>query len=263
MTTPAQLPLALPHRPALGREDFLVAEANQTAVAWIDLWPSWPQSALVLHGPPGSGKTHLAQVWRHTSGAAEADAARLLSADPPDLLGAGTELLLDDADRMIAQAQDRDVVERRLLHLYNVVRERGGHLLLTARSAPARWNLRLPDLRSRLQAATCVQLGAPDDQLIQAVLIKLFADRQLRVPPEVVRFLLLRMERSFAEAERIVDALDAASLAARKEITVPLARRVLNAPGTDPAKDGDHESDQDGDKDNPTGEDDDGSGDRG
>jgi DnaA regulatory inactivator Hda len=251
VSTPAQLPLALPHRPALGREDFLVAEANQTAVAWIDLWPSWPQSALVLHGPSGSGKTHLAQVWRHTSGAAEADAARLLSADPPDLLGAGTELLLDDADRVVAQAQDRDVVERRLLHLYNVVRERGGHLLLTARSAPARWELRLPDLRSRLLAATCAELGAPDDQLIQAVLIKLFADRQLRVPPEVVRFLLLRMERSFSEAERIVDALDAASLAQRKEITVPLARTVLNTPETDD------------DNDNRTGESEDGSGYRG
>ena len=233
MSTPAQLPLDLPHRPALGREDFLVASANRTAVAWIDLWPSWPQPALVLHGPTGSGKTHLAQVWRHTSGAAAADAARLLADDPPDLLGAGTELLLDDADRVIGDARDRAVVERRLLHLYNVVRERGGHLLLTARNAPARWSLKLPDLRSRLRAATCAELGAPDDQLIQAVLIKLFADRQLRVPPEVVRFLLLRMERSFAEAERIVDALDAASLAARKEITVPLARQVLTTDAPD------------------------------
>ncbi|MBK1697518.1 HdaA/DnaA family protein [Rhodovibrio salinarum] len=251
---PAQLPLDLPHRPALGREDFLVAEANQTAVAWIDLWPSWPQPALVLHGPAGSGKTHLAQVWRHTSAAAEADATRLLAADPPDLLGDGTELLLDDADRVIAEARDRAVVERRLLHLYNVVRERGGHLLLTARSAPARWELALPDLRSRLQAATCAELGAPDDQLIQAVLIKLFADRQLRVAPEVVRFLLLRMERSFAEAERIVDALDAASLAERKEITVPLARQVLNADI------GGRFADE---NDNGAGESDDGSGDRG
>jgi DnaA regulatory inactivator Hda len=251
VSTPAQLPLDLPHRPALGREDFLVAEANETAVAWIDLWPSWPQPALVLHGPAGSGKTHLAQVWRHTSGAAEADAQHLLTADPPELLGSGTDLLLDDADRAVQEADDRDAVERRLLHLYNVVRERGGHLLLTARSAPARWELRLADLRSRLQAATCAELGAPDDQLIQAVLIKLFADRQLRVPPEVVRFLLLRMERSFAEAERIVDALDAASLAARKEITVPLARTVLNAPA------------RDDDNDNGTGERDDGPGHRG
>ena len=251
MSTPAQLPLDLPHRPALGREDFLVADANETAVAWIDLWPGWPQPALVLHGPAGSGKTHLAQVWRHTSGAAEADAARLLAADPPELLGAGSDLLLDDADRAVQEACDRDAVERRLLHLYNVVRERGGHLLLTARNAPARWDLRLPDLRSRLQAATCAELGAPDDQLIQAVLIKLFADRQLRVPPEVVRFLLVRMERSFAEAERIVDALDAASLAARKDITVPLARQVLNAPA------------RDDDNDNDTGESDDGSGHRG
>jgi DnaA regulatory inactivator Hda len=234
VSTPAQLPLDLPHRPALGREDFLVTDANATAVAWIDAWPGWPQPALVLHGPAGSGKTHLVQVWRQASGAHAADGARLLADDPPDLLGAkGTALAIDDADRVIAEAADRAEVERRLFHLYNIVRERGGHLLLTARTPPARWGLDLADLRSRLLAATCAELGAPDDQLIQAVLVKQFADRQLRVRPEVVQFLVARMERSFAAAARLVDALDAAALAERREITVPLARRVLRGRADD------------------------------
>lgn len=228
MSVPEQLPFDLPHRPALGREDFLVAPANELAVAWIDAWPDWPQPALVLIGPPGSGKTHLAQVWRQASGAVEADGARLAGLEPPQLLGeAGRACLLDDADRALAVAGDRVEAERRLFHLYNMLRERGGHLLVSARTPPRQWPFALPDLRSRLTAATAAELGSPDDMLIQAVLVKLFADRQLRVAPEVVRFLWPRMERSFEAARRLVDALDAASLAAKKEITVPLARRVL------------------------------------
>jgi DnaA regulatory inactivator Hda len=230
-----QLPLSLPHRPALDREDFLVAEANATAVAWIDVWPAWPQPVLVLYGPAGCGKSHLGQVWCRRSGASQLDRARLVQADPPELLAAGQgAALLDDADRLLAGAPEPAQAERQLLHLTNLARERGGHLLLTARTPPARWPLGLPDLRSRLAAATCVELGAPDDTLIEAVLVKLFSDRQLRVPPEVVRFLLPRMERSFAAARQLVDALDAASLAQRREITVPLARRVLAGTGSDP-----------------------------
>ncbi len=228
MSVPEQLPFDLPHRPALGREDFLVAPANELAVAWIDAWPDWPQPALVLIGPPGSGKTHLAQVWRRASGAVEADGARLADLEPPELLGdGGRACLLDDADRALTSAGDRAEAERRLFHLYNMLRERGGHLLVSARTPPRQWPFALPDLRSRLTAATAAELGPPDDMLIQAVLVKLFADRQLRVAPEVVRFLRPRMERSFEAARRLVDALDAASLAAKKEITVPLARQVL------------------------------------
>jgi DnaA regulatory inactivator Hda len=225
----AQLTLDLGQRPALDREDFLVAPSNETAVAWIDRWPDWPGAALALYGPPGCGKSHLAQVWRAASGARAIDPAALACAAPPDLIGPSRRLLLDGLDA----ALDGDAqCERTVLHLYNMIAERGGHLLLTGRSAPARWPVALADLRSRLAAVQAVELGAADDALIQAVLVKLFADRQLRVRAEVVRFLLARMERSFAAARALVDAIDRAALESRREITVPLAREVLNHSGT-------------------------------
>ena len=224
MTGTAQLPLALELRPALGRDDFLVAPSNEVAVAWIDRWPDWPGPALAIYGPPGCGKTHLCQVWRAMSGAVQADAAALDANEPPEILGAARACVLDGAEAVLGAEAER---ERRVLHLYNLLSERGGHLLVTGRDAPARWACALPDLGSRLAAMTAVRLAAPDDALIEAVLVKLFADRQLRVGGEVVRFLCARMERSFEAARALVAALGRVSLADRRAVTVPLARRVL------------------------------------
>ncbi len=224
MTGTAQLPLELPLRPALGREDFLVAPSNRVAVAWIDRWPDWPGPVLALYGPPGCGKTHLCQVWRAASGAVEIDAGRLARAEPPELLGAARACVLDDAEAVLS---GESAMAEPLLHLYNSVVERGGQLLLAARAAPARWPCGLADLGSRLAAATAVRLEAPDDALMEALLVKLCADRQLAVGEEVLRYLLARMERSYAAARALVAALDRASLAEGRAVTVPLARRVL------------------------------------
>ncbi len=224
MTGTAQLPLELALRPALGREDFLVAPSNEVAVAWIDRWPDWPGPALALYGPPGCGKTHLCQVWRAASGAVEIDAGRLARTEPPELLGVARACVLDDAETLLG---GEGANAERLLHLFNSVVERGGQLLLAARAAPARWPCGLADLGSRLAAAPAVRLEAPDDALMEALLVKLFADRQLTVGEELVRYLLARMERSFAAARALVAALDRASLAERRALTVPLARRVL------------------------------------
>ena len=147
MTGTAQLPLELTLRPALGREDFLVAPSNQVAVAWIDRWPDWPGPALALYGPPGCGKTHLCQVWRAASGAVEIDAGRLARAEPPELLGVARACVLDDAETLLG---GEGANAERLLHLFNSVVERGGQLLLNGHAAPARWPCGLADLGSRL-----------------------------------------------------------------------------------------------------------------
>ncbi len=226
-----QMVLELPHRPALGRDDFLVAPANELAVAWIDRWPAWPKPVLLIHGPAGSGKTHLASVWRHVSGAVALDGNSLAEAEPPALLSGARAAVVDDAEAALARVPE---VEQRLLHLYNILVETGGHLMLTGRTPPPQWPLRLADLRSRLAAAPAASLGPPDDQLLAAVLVKLFADRQIQVAPQVIRFAIARMERSFEGARRLVAAVDRAALARRRAITIPLVRAVLNAEGGGP-----------------------------
>jgi chromosomal replication initiation ATPase DnaA len=213
--TASQLALEWPHRSALAREDFLVAPANEAAVAWLDSWPDWPSYGLVVHGPEGSGKTHLAQAWRARTGALP------LSDDL-----SGNAWLLEDADRSAPE-------ETAFFHLLNRVAEARGALLITARTPPSRWNVRLPDLASRLKALPAVALGMPDETLVEAVLVKHFADRQLRVGPETVRYVASRLERSLAQVARVSAALDKAALAQGRAVSVPLARDVLAAQGFD------------------------------
>lgn len=213
--TAKQLALVWPHRPALAREDFLVAAANEAAVAWLDSWPDWPSYGLVVHGLEGSGKTHLAQAWRARTGA-----------EPLSEALAGRAWVLEDADRA-------GLDETALFHLLNRIAERGGHLLVTARVPPARWRTGLPDLASRLKALPAVGLGMPDEVLVEAVLVKHFADRQLRVGPETVRYVARRLDRSLAQVARVSEALDKAALAQGRAVSIPLARGVLAAQGFD------------------------------
>jgi len=220
MTPMGQLVLDLPHRAALGRDDFLVAPSNADAVEWLDRWPDWPAPALALHGPPGCGKTHLAQVWQARSGAATVTAASLALGDVPALAQQGA-VVIDDAEA---------APEQPLLHLYNLLAERRGTVLLAAARPPASWTLRLADLRSRLLSCPAVAMEAPDEALIGAVLVKLFAYRQLAVKEDLIVFLLEHIERSFAAAGEIVAALDRAALAQRRRITVRLARELLPPP---------------------------------
>ncbi|WP_240002290.1 HdaA/DnaA family protein [Oleisolibacter albus] len=223
MVDTKQLPLDLGHRSAMGEADFLVAPGNADAVAWLDAWPDWPAPALALFGPHGSGKSHLAQIWRARSRASLIEPEDLRTDDLPDLLRPMRALVLDHAQQVAGDTG----LERALFHLYNLAKEAGGHLLLLAEEAPINWVMRLPDLRSRLLAAPAVGMAAPDDALLMAVLVKLFADRQIRVGEDVIAWLMTHTERSFANARRVVDLLDRAALAAKRPITVRFCRQVL------------------------------------
>ncbi len=223
-----QLPLSLPLREALGREDFLVAPANALAVRAVDDWAGWPEGKLALIGPAGAGKTHLAQVWAGEV-SAEVVPAATLHPDMLEGLAAQGRVVVEDAHAVAGLAER----ERALFHLHNMVRAAQGNLLLTARLPPNRWALALPDLASRMQATATASLHPPDDALLAAVLIKLFNDRQITVSPALIRYLVARMERSFAAARQLVATLDARALAEGRPVTRALAAEVLDTDRTD------------------------------
>lgn len=214
-----QLTLDLPHRAALGAEDFLVSDCNRAAVKLIDAWPQWPDHVQLLIGPQASGKTHLARVWQALSEASALD-AETLRMDFVDGMRAGTPLVVEDADRATYD-------EKALFHLFNLARENGLFVLVTARSAPSRWNVSLPDLLSRLNAVPTIEIGPPDETLITTVMLKHFADRQLDIDPKVLTYLSLHVDRSLAAAAAAVAAVDRAALATGRKISRQLVAEVL------------------------------------
>lgn len=219
---PRQLTFDLPVRPALGREDFFVSPANSLAVRVLEDEADWPGGKMVLIGPEGAGKTHLAHVW--AAGGAEIVTGSALGGSDIARIARARRVAVEDADRI----GGRNPAERALFHLHNLVLAEGGRLLITARTPPTRWRLALPDLASRMEASGTTHIELPDDTLLGAVLVKLFADRQLAVPAPLVPWLVARMDRSLAFARLLVETLDREALSEGRAVTRPLAVRVLD-----------------------------------
>ncbi|TYC66773.1 hypothetical protein FMN63_11640 [Stappia sp. BW2] len=216
--TPRQLPLELPHEAALSRDDYLVGGSNRAAFELLERWPDWPSPVVVLAGPVGAGKTHLVRAFQDETGAVVLPAAEL-TANSVQTLVAAPSTVIEDAHLGFDNTA--------LFHLLNAARQAGKTVLITSRTWPASWKISLPDLQSRLRAATPVEILEPDDDLLRRVLVKLFADRQIAVDQGVVDYLVVRMERSLEVAMRAVEAIDQEALAGRVKITKPLAGRVL------------------------------------
>jgi chromosomal replication initiation ATPase DnaA len=218
---PKQLTLDLPLDPRFGAEDFLVSPSNEQAYGLIESWPEWPDTILLLVGPRGSGKSHLASIWATNAHAWTVDAAAITHDKVPHLVSNGA-LAIEDMDR-----GERD--EAALFHLLNLAREKKASLLITCETPPDRWSLRTPDLLSRLRLAPSVTLEAPDDALLKAVLVKLFVDRQLVVDTSVVDYIALRIERSLAKASEIVAHLDREALSRGRRVSRAIAAEILGA----------------------------------
>jgi chromosomal replication initiation ATPase DnaA len=213
-----QLPLEFDHDPASGRDDLIVSDRLSAAVAIVDRWPDWPSPVVVLAGPAGSGKSHLASIWAERVGATR------VSIHKPD------PMVLEHAAQgpvLIEDINHTGFDETALFHLINAVREHGSAVLITSRLWPAGWNVRLPDLASRLKAATVVEIAEPDEELLAKVMVKLFSDRQLVVDDKIIAWLVARMERSLAAARIIVTRLDQLALARGTKISRALAAEVL------------------------------------
>jgi len=218
-TKARQLVFDLGLAPALDRADFVAAAPNRLALATVESWPNWPGPAVLLTGPEGSGKSHLAAIWAALSGAKAVRADDLAAEDVPALLARGA-LVVEDLP-------GSGLDEPALFHALNLAREQGASMLLTARRPPAAWGLHLPDLKSRLLALPSCEIGAPDDALLRLVLVKLLADRQLVPDIGVVDYLVARMERSLEAARGLVELLDRLSLERRRPLSRALAGEAL------------------------------------
>ena len=213
-----QLPFVFDHNAAKGRDDLRVSARLKAAIIIIEQWPAWPSPVVILAGPVGSGKSHFANIWQERSDATYIHPT--LGSDAAVIAAAGP-VIFEDADRI-------DFDETQLFHVINSVRENGTSLLMTSRLWPTCWSVKLPDLSSRLRAATTIDIGEPDEDLLVQVIVKLFADRQLYVDEKLVLYIAKRIERSLGAAQAIVERLDRLALARGTRITRSLVIEVLS-----------------------------------
>ena len=223
---PRQLVLDLPVQAASGAGDFLVSASNQAAFDLVGSWPGWREPSALIAGPPACGKSHLASVWQ-----ARAQATAI----PASALGEDAVIVFrrEEVRALVIEDIDRGIGDPRILfHLLNHARETQRYLLLTSRIAPGDLDIALPDLRSRLRALAMINILEPDDGLLSAVLVKLFADRQLAVDPAVISYLVRHMDRSFAAASTTVASIDAIALARQRKVSRAIATEALaRSPG--------------------------------
>jgi len=216
---PRQLAFTLPHAESLTRDNFLEGPANAAGLALVDSWPEWPNRIMLLVGPEGSGKSHLAAIWAEQAGARSTSAHALTPASVPAALATGA-LVVEDLN-------PAEIDERALFHLMNLAREDEAFVLITARVPPSAFQIELRDLRSRLRAVPTVSLLPPDDALFRALIVKFCADRQMAVDESVVSYLATRIERSYAAAKRAVEMLDSEALRLGRPVTRALAAELL------------------------------------
>lgn len=219
---PEQLLLELPINEALAEEDFLPSNSNKEAITWIGNWPNWSDGhCLILYGPNGCGKTHLSHVWQKMTGAQIIKLDQLRSFDFTN-----SENFLMIIEDVMTDVKTHDAQEN-LLHLYNWIMEQGGYLLLTSNKHPKKWGIELADLSSRLLAANAVKIKHPDDELLKAVIIKQFTDRQVKISEKVLNYIMKNTERSFFAIRKLVSEIDEISLTEKKKITTAIVKRAL------------------------------------
>lgn len=222
-----QLPLEFKPEPYLGKEDFMVAACNYEAFKLVDSWPDWPFFAICIYGPEGCGKTHLATMFAHNVSNLIRWPYKIPVLRAKDINFESLQLF-DTCRCLIVEELSEVVDNEALFHLYNHYRNEGGYILFTAEQAPARTRFPLPDLQSRMNIVPSVAINEPDDEMLSALILKLFADRQIMVTPEIVNYLLLNMPRSFAYTRKLVAEIDNISLARKRAVSIPVIKEAVS-----------------------------------
>ncbi len=226
-----QLPFNFAHQPFMSKEDFIVSPCNIEAFKMIEMWPEWPAFGLCIYGPEHCGKTHLANIFAQNVAIKTnfpysipyLDAADIAMDMAPKLFGLNKCLIIENLCE--------NINEEALFHLFNWYRNEGGFILFTSLTAPARLEIKLPDLLSRLKMLPAIEIGEPDDELLSSLIIKLFNDRQILVSPEVVNYILVNMHRSFDYAHKLIEEIDNISLSYKRAVSIPIVKEAMQSLG--------------------------------
>ena len=210
------------------KNNFLISKCNKKAFDIIEKWPDWEFRKLIIIGLPGSGKTHLSKIWQKKTKATFLNIKDYKKHSYQNIFKK-KYFIIENITSFLKKINHKEKleVEKYLLHFYNLIEEKKGYVVLTDNLFPKFWNISLPDLRSRILASNCVFIDQPDDKQLSLLLVKLFSDKQILIDKKIVKFILYRSERSFANLQSIVDLIDRESLSSKKKINLNFVKELI------------------------------------
>ena len=224
-----QLSLNLKKKKIYEKDDFLVSNSNKEAYRLINSWPEWRSRKIIIFGDSGTGKTHLSKIWQNKTSAIILNLNKLKKIKFESFFQKKNIFIIENISSFFDKInkKEKNNLEKKLLHFYNLIEEKKGYLLLTSLIAPKLWKISLPDLKSRILSSIAVKIKKPNDELLSSVLVKLFVDKQILIDKKIIKFIVYRSERSFANLENIVNKIDKQSLITKKKININFVKKLI------------------------------------
>ena len=224
-----QLSLNLKKKGIYEEDDFLVSSSNKEAYKLVNSWPEWRSRKIIIFGDSGTGKTHLSKIWQKNTSAIILNLNQLKKIKFESFFKKKNIFIIENISDFFDKInkKEKNNLEKQLLHFYNLIEEKKGYLLLTSLIAPKLWKISLPDLKSRILSSIAVKIKKPNDQLLSSVLVKLFVDKQILIDKKIIKFIVYRSERSFANLENIVNKIDKQSLITKKKININFVKKLI------------------------------------
>ena len=224
-----KLSLNLKKKGIYEKDDFLVSSSNKEAYKLVNSWPEWRSRKIIIFGDSGTGKTHLSKIWQKNTSAIILNLNQLKKIKFESFFKKKNIFIIENISDFFDKINNKEKnnLEKQLLHFYNLIEEKKGYLLLTSLIAPKLWKISLPDLKSRILSSIAVKIKKPNDQLLSSVLVKLFVDKQILIDKKIIKFIVYRSERSFANLENIVNKIDKQSLITKKKININFVKKLI------------------------------------
>jgi chromosomal replication initiation ATPase DnaA len=212
----------------LGEEDFLVTPCNENAYMAIKLWPNWQHFALNIYGPKSSGKSHLANIWINQLQHSLPRPIQIPILSAHNINMKNVNKIANEYPYIVVDNLDASINEEAFFHLYNFYNVLERFVLFISEVPPSKLSLKLPDLRSRLNIVPCVEILQPDDEMLMALIVKLFNDRQIIISQDILDYMLIHTERSFNYISRLVAEIDDISWTYGRAVSIAIVKDALD-----------------------------------